>query len=362
MIKTQEGIAVGTALTAAARRLEAAGVASARLDARLLLSAACSASLEALAAEPARALREDERLGFEALLSRRLAREPMARILGKREFWSLPFRLAPETLVPRPESETLVEAALALVAAPGEGTRILDLGTGSGCLLLAFLSEREDAEGVGVDVSEAACRLARANAAALGLSSRARFVVGDWDAALCGRFDLVLANPPYVKDREIASLAPEVARYEPRLALAGGADGLACYRELAPAFVRCLAAQGHALIELGAGQADAVGAIMAAAGLHSVARRLDLAGNERCLIISLAPPRELRGQRDEFAGEKRWRGGGLSAKRGLVRVRGTTPISDNMPYPDRGRGALVGFLRAGAGRRGAEISKRRTPQ
>ena len=289
MIKTQERLAVGTVLAAAVGRLEAAGIEAPRLDARLLLGAACGASLEALAAEPERPLSEDERARCEALLLRRLAREPLARILGAREFWSLPFRLVPEALVPRPESETLVEAALELVEGDGQGSSVLDLGTGSGCLLLAFLSARREAEGIGVDLSAAAVRLARENAFALGLSARARFLVGDWDAALAGQFALVLANPPYVPDGEIASLMPEVARFEPHLALAGGGDGLARYRELAPALGRCLAPGGHALIELGQGQGDAVRAIMAAAGLHSVGRRLDLAGNERCLIISPAP-------------------------------------------------------------------------
>ena len=290
MMKTQELAAVRPLLEAAVKRLDAAAVEAPRLDARLLMSAASGRSLETLMAEPERALSADECRQFEALIARRLRREPVARILGQREFWSLPFALGPDTLVPRPESETLVEAALELAAAGARGLSVLDLGTGSGCLLLAFLDARAGAEGVGVDLSEAACGMARENAAALGLSARARFFVGDWDAALEARFDLVLANPPYIRDGEIAALAPEVARFEPRLALAGGPDGLACYRALAPVLARRLAAGGHALIELGAGQGDAVAGIMAGAGLHVFSRRLDLAGNERCLIISPAPP------------------------------------------------------------------------
>ncbi|HUI19236.1 MAG TPA: peptide chain release factor N(5)-glutamine methyltransferase [Alphaproteobacteria bacterium] len=290
MMKTQELVAVRPLLEAAVKRLDAAAVEAPRLDARLLMSAASGRSLEALVTEPERELSEDECRRFEALLARRLRREPVARILGQREFWSLPFALGPDTLVPRPESETLVEAALELAAAGGGYLKVLDLGTGSGCLLLAFLDARAGAEGIGVDLSEAACSMARRNAAALGLSARARFFVGDWDAALDARFDLVLANPPYIPDGAIAALAPEVARFEPRLALAGGPDGLACYRSLAPVLARRLAAGGHALIELGAGQGDAVAGILAGAGLHVFSRRLDLAGNERCLIISPAPP------------------------------------------------------------------------
>jgi release factor glutamine methyltransferase len=293
MTKTQESVAVLPLLAAATRRLQAASVEAPRLDARLLMSAASGRSLEALVAEPEWGLSEDDCLHFEALIARRLRREPVARILGQREFWSLPFRLGPATLVPRPESETLVEAALELAGTSGSGLKVLDLGTGSGCLLLAFLDERASAEGIGVDLSEAACSTARENAAALGLAARARFFVGDWDAALDARFDLVLANPPYVPDGEIPALAPEVARFEPRLALAGGPDGLACYRSLAPVLARRLEAGGYALIELGAGQGNAAAGIMAGAGLHVFSRRMDLAGNERCLIISSAPPQGL---------------------------------------------------------------------
>jgi release factor glutamine methyltransferase len=293
MMKTQELSAVRPLLEAATRCLGAAAVETPRLDARLLMSAASGRSLEALVAEPERGLSADECRRFDALIARRLQREPVARILGQREFWSLPFRLDPATLVPRPESETLVEAALELAGAGGCSLKVLDLGTGSGCLLLAVLHACAGAEGIGVDLSEAACGIARENAAALGLSARARFFVGDWDAALEARFDLVLANPPYIPEGEIPGLAPEVARFEPRLALAGGPDGLACYRALAPVLRHRLAAGGHALVELGAGQGNAVAGLMVGAGLHVFSRRMDLAGNERCLIISPAPPARL---------------------------------------------------------------------
>jgi len=357
MNKTQETATPRTLLREAARRLEAAAVGEPRLDARLLMARATGRSLEALVAHPGRVLSREEQRRFEALLARRIGREPIAQILGRREFWSLSFRVTPETLVPRPESETLIDAALGLARAGGRKLKVLDLGTGSGCLLLALLMEFSAAEGIGVDVSEAACRVARENAAVLGLASRAHFLVGNWDSALEGRFDLVLANPPYLAEGEISALAPEVARFEPRIALAGGPDGLACYRSLAPALVRRLARGGHAVIELGAGQGDEVAGIMAEAGLRELARRLDLAGNERCLIMSAAPAEGTRGQKSADAGEKRWRGGSLSAKRGMVRVRGTTLTSDNTPQSERGRGGPRGSPRTRLERQSAGISR-----
>ncbi len=290
MMETQVHAATRrSALTEATALLAAAGVGEPRLDARLLLSEATGQPLEALLADPERRLGAGARRRLADLVARRARREPLARILGRREFWSLPIRVTAATLVPRPESETLVEAALALGHARPRALRILDLGTGSGCLLLALLTEFPNATGVGVELDEAACRTARDNAAALGLAPRAGFLVGNWDTALAGRFDLVVANPPYVPEGAIAALMPEVACYEPRGALAGGPDGLACYRSLAPLLARRLAPQGRALLELGAGQADAVARIMAASGLMEDFRRLDLAGIERCLIMRATP-------------------------------------------------------------------------
>jgi release factor glutamine methyltransferase len=222
------------------------------------------------------------------VVARRARREPVSRIVGRREFWSLDFMLSPATLDPRPDSECLIEAALA--AAPEDAaTLVLDLGTGSGCLLLAFLSERKRATGLGVDLSADAVATARENAARLGLAERARFAVGDWGAGVTGGFDLILCNPPYIPAGDIEGLAPEVAHHDPRLALAGGEDGLEAYRELAPELARLLRPRGRAVLEVGHGQADAVGRLMAAAGLSTHARRADLGGIERCL--TLAPDR-----------------------------------------------------------------------
>lgn len=219
---------------------------------------------------------------FAALVDRRMGDEPVAYILGHREFWSLDFRVTPDTLIPRPDSETLVEAAL---AAAGPAPRVLDLGTGSGCLLLSVLHERPGGWGVGVDRSEAAARVARDNAARLGLAARAAFVVGDWTGAIGARFDLILANPPYVGTSE--TLDREVAGYEPRSALFAGPDGLDDYRRIIPALGALLTPAGSAHLEIGHAQADLVWEIAAAAGFTPALRR-DLAGRPRCLSLRTA--------------------------------------------------------------------------
>jgi release factor glutamine methyltransferase len=266
--------------------LSEAGIDIPRLEARLLVGHVLGVGAEALVGDPERPLTRDQRSQLEALLARRVWREPLAYILGGREFWSLPIRVTADTLVPRPETETLVEAALGWLGERRAGAaelRILDLGTGSGCLLLALLSELPRAFGVGVDLSAAALAVARENADALGLASRAGFVGGDWGSALGGGFDLVVANPPYVADGELTTLAPEIVRFEPRLALAGGADGLAAYRAIAPQLPRLLAPGGAAFLEVGAGQASSVAAMLAGHGLQDVDIKTDLAGVGRCL-------------------------------------------------------------------------------
>ena len=220
-----------------------------------------------------------------ALLARRAAREPMARILGYREFWSLRFELSPATLDPRPDSETLIEAALAALPDRARPYRVLDLGSGSGCLLLALLSELPCAWGLGIDRAESAVATARRNAAALGLVGRARFAVGDWAAAIAGEWDVILVNPPYIPASAIAGLMPEVAGHEPRLALEGGIDGLDAYRAVGPQIAGLLAPQGVAAVELGQGQAEAAAGIMMGAGLAIREVRHDLAGVDRCLML-----------------------------------------------------------------------------
>ncbi|WP_018387394.1 peptide chain release factor N(5)-glutamine methyltransferase [Ancylobacter sp. FA202] len=220
-----------------------------------------------------------------ALAERRAAGEPLARLTGRREFWSLDFTLAPETLVPRPETETLVEAALALFPDRRAPLRLLDLGTGSGALLAALLSEFPAAFGIGVDLSPGAARQARENLAALGLAHRSAVMVGHWAQALAGGFDLVVSNPPYIPSTDIAALEREVREHDPLLALDGGPQGLDAYRALARALPGLLVTGGHAVLELGIGQEADVAALLAAAGLRVEGpARCDLAGIARALI------------------------------------------------------------------------------
>jgi release factor glutamine methyltransferase len=270
---------VAQAIRDGAARLAQRGIDNPRLEARLLLAHALGCSVAGLLRDPAATL---DPAGYTALLARRTAHEPLAYILGRREFWSLDFAVSPATLIPRPESETLVEAALA--ACPAGPLRVLDLGTGTGCLLLSVLHERPAAFGAGVDLSPEAAALAAANAAALGLGDRAAFVCGDWDAALDARFDLLLSNPPYIPTSEIGRLMPDVAKFEPRLCLDGGADGCDAYRRILAALPRLLTPLGVAVLELGAGQAPAVTAIAARAGLQATVHD-DLGGIARALVL-----------------------------------------------------------------------------
>jgi len=271
-------------------RLAPAGIAEPRREARLLLAAATGLSPAELVAEPKRPLDEAAAGRLAELARRRESREPLSRILGRREFWSLSFALGPETLDPRPDSETLIEAALAWRGprrgrAEGPTLKILDLGTGTGCLLLALLSELPRAEGLGIDAQPGAVAVARANAETLGLGARARFRTGDWGRGIGQRFDIILCNPPYVPAAEIDRLEPEVARFDPWLALSGGSDGLDSYRALALRLPDLLAEEGRAFIELGFGQVAAATRLFEAGGLQAVDCRSDLAGIPRCLIL-----------------------------------------------------------------------------
>ena len=283
--------ALATLIDRASVDLRAAGIEAPRREARLLAALALECSHEMLLADPERPVGEREADRFRRFVARRAAREPLSRIRGHREFWSLDFALGPATLDPRPDSETLVATALALLPAERE-VRLLDCGTGTGCLLIAVLSERPHAAGIGIDIDPDAVATARANAARCGQAMRAEFVVADWrDASSVpnGSFDLVLANPPYIPSGAIAGLEPEVARYDPKAALDGGADGLDAYRALAPVLANCLAASGHAVVEIGEGQADDVAAILEGAGLILADRKCDLAGIPRCLIARPGP-------------------------------------------------------------------------
>jgi release factor glutamine methyltransferase len=222
---------------------------------------------------------------FASLIARRAAREPLAFLLGRQEFCTLELAVSPATLIPRADSETLIAAACATLPERAAVRRILDLGTGTGCLLLAALREYPRATGVGVDCVPQAVALAARNAAACGLRRRATFVCGDWASALVGGFDLLLCNPPYVESGAIAGLMPEVARFEPRSALDGGADGLAAYRRLLPEVARLLLPGGAAVFELGLGQAEAFTALARAAGLAPPVLHADLASIARAAVL-----------------------------------------------------------------------------
>ena len=280
------------ALRAGAAALAAAGVPGARLDARVLLGAVLDVAPAALGLDPEELLNESQAQRFAGFLAARRARAPVARILGTREFWSLPFALDAATLDPRPDSETLVQAVLDRRRDRTAALRVLDLGTGSGCLLLALLHEYPFAWGLGVDRDPAAAVAARGNAARLGLAGRAAFVAGDWDDTLAQRFDVAVVNPPYLTGAEVAAAAPEVRDHDPRAALDGGADGLAAYRALATRLAGRLTPGGLAAVEVGAGQAAAVAGLLRGGGLDIAAVVPDLAGVERCLIATPSGARD----------------------------------------------------------------------
>lgn len=274
----------------ATRDLTAAGVEAARGDALLLLAAAMGCARAALITDPQRQAPAAALDVFTAFLARRRAREPISHILGEREFWSLPFQVSAATLAPRPDSETVVEAALAQVADRAAPRRLLDLGTGTGCLLLSLLHELPNAAGVGIEKSLAAADVARENARRLGLAARARIISGDWADALLGdeRFDLIISNPPYIALSDKRALPPEVALYEPADALFAGADGLDAYRALLPLCARHLSPDGSVVLELGAGQRPAVAALAGTQGFEIVDCRRDLGGIERALVLRKA--------------------------------------------------------------------------
>jgi len=277
---------VGEARRVWAARLREAGIDSPELDARILIGRALALDHAGLAAADARRLTSSDQSAIAALARRRLGREPIARITGAKEFWSLTLTVGAETLVPRPETETVVEAVLAALDNDGMRSRplrIADFGTGSGALLVALLSELPNAFGVGTDVSTAALEIARDNARRLGLS-RAAFVACDMAAALGGAFDIVVSNPPYIVSGDIAGLPAEVRLFDPRRALDGGADGLDFYRAIAAAAPAMLAPDGLVAVELGAGQSGPVVALFAAAGLASASPQPDLNGVPRALV------------------------------------------------------------------------------
>ena len=266
------------------RRFRDAGIESPELDARLLLGAALGLDLTALVAQSRTILSHDAAAPIAAFAERRLAGEPVARILGEKEFWGLRFALSPDTLVPRPDTEAVVAAALefAHMLHSTQPLHIADIGTGSGAILLALMSQLPHASGIGTDIAAAALVTARQNAQSLGVGGRVEFIQSDYFSALPGAFDIIVSNPPYVRTADIESLSKEVRNHEPRRALDGGADGLAAYRALCAQSPAHLKAGGALIVEVGHDQADDVAGLMEAAGLNVVTPfRRDLAGIAR---------------------------------------------------------------------------------
>lgn len=277
--------------------LQRAQLATASLDARILLQHILGLSREALLADEERALSDSEYKAYQLLIEQRIGRKPVSQLIGRREFWGMAFGVTEDTLDPRPDSETLIEAVLSKFRNRSAPLRILDLGTGTGCLLLSLLSEYANATGVGADISEAALKVAQGNAKALGLETRAAFALSRWSETLRQeeRFDIVISNPPYIPTGDIAFLEPEVSAHEPHLALDGGYDGLDCYRDIMPLLPRLLAEGGLAVLEIGMGQAREVEKIVAGCRLLVAGVMQDLGGIPRCIVIQ-APKRLLNQQ------------------------------------------------------------------
>ncbi len=270
-----------TVLKAAQARLKAGQIDSPAIDARLLLEAAAGASRTDILTDPYRAVGEDQRQAYEAMIYRRLRREHVTRIFCKKGFWKIMLNVTPDVLSPRPDTETILDVAL-LAFAPHESFSAIDLGTGSGAILLALLSERTAASGVGTDISSEALAVARENAANLDLNGRATFLRTEWAAGFADHsFDLVVSNPPYIPTDHIQTLDPEVRDHDPHLALDGGPDGLQAYRDLAPEVLRLLKPGGTFAVEIGWGQGPLVKALFEAAGFTDVKVVKDLSNRDR---------------------------------------------------------------------------------
>jgi release factor glutamine methyltransferase len=286
------GQTVEAARRALASRFREQAIDSAELDARLLAGATLGLDLTGLMTATTRTITQHESARLENFTQRRLAGEPVARILGVKEFWGLALQLSPATLVPRPDTETVVELALEICRDEHSAQpRIADIGTGSGAILLALLSELRDATGVGTDISPTALCTARDNAAHFGLAPRAAFIVCNYAAALSGPFDLIVSNPPYIRSADIPRLDREVREYDPHGALDGGIDGLDAYRAIIPEAARLLAPGGTLIVEAGSGQSGAIAELMSASGLTlQQPPKADLTGIPRA-VSGRIPPR-----------------------------------------------------------------------
>jgi len=278
-------LAIGCLCETIGSLIGAAGIANPKTEARLLVSIALGCSVEKVWVDVEELVSKSEYKIIMSAVRRRLSREPFAYIKGKQEFWSLEYAVGKGCLIPRPDSECLIEMSLEVLPPAISRASVLDLGTGSGCLLLSVLSERPMLQGVGIDLSLKALEYARYNAARLGLADRAAFVQSNWGACLDFRFDLILCNPPYVRLSDFPKLMPDVSRYEPRVALSGGVDGLDSYRILASRLPPLLASSGRICLEIGEGQAAQVKEIFCEFGFWQCGEKKDLAGIVRCLVF-----------------------------------------------------------------------------
>jgi release factor glutamine methyltransferase len=285
-------VTLGDVVRDAQRALAGSGIEDAGREARLLVAAAAGVDTAQIIAHPEQQLSVDIQAKLRAMLARRCTREPLSRILGEREFYGRRFVLSPATLDPRPDSETLIDAALRIAAREGwreRPIRILDIGTGSGCLLLTLLAELPSATGLGTDISAGALQTAAMNAASLDVAARTTFALADMLDGVDGPFDLIVSNPPYIGSADIAALSPEVRKYDPHAALDGGPDGLEFYRRIAAGLERVL--RGWAILEVGAGQADAVALLLQQAFVKTrraeLTRHSDLGGHTRCVAVRL---------------------------------------------------------------------------
>ncbi len=279
------GVSRAQALKELRQTLAQAGFETAALDARLLLLTALDISATNLVIHPDMPLTPEQEQTLAEFTRRRLAHEPVARIVGEREFWGLPFRLSPDTLVPRPDTETVVATVLEMLPDRQAPLRIVDFGTGSGCILVALLHELPQATGLGIDLSEGALRTARENARANGVGERSRFAASRWAAALSGSFDLIVSNPPYIASSVIPTLDEEVRGHDPLLALDGGQDGLEPYRILLGEARRLLVPGGLLAVEIGYDQEEALRSLAAEKGLEILNVAHDLSGHPRCVAM-----------------------------------------------------------------------------
>ena len=271
-------------LISAKKTLSEAGIGTAFLDAELLLAYSLEKNREFIIGHPEYKLSIEEQKSFDDIIGRRIKREPVAKIIGKKEFWGREFVVSQKTLDPRPDSETIIYSVFELYPDRKSNIKIMDLGTGSGCLLLTLLAEYPYASGIGIDISEEALNVAKTNADKLGLAKRGSFVLNNWTEGISGKFDLIISNPPYIKNSDIEHLEPEVSGYDPYLALAGGVDGLDCYKFIAPAVRHFLNENGHIVFEFGMGQENDIRNIIENSGMKFISFKSDMAGLPRCIV------------------------------------------------------------------------------